>query len=110
MFSLANTYAKLKKTTIIAYDLKEDGTIVFVVEAGGKYKMTREELEKAIRDLTPDLPTSTCLPSHRQAQAGESPFEYIEKAVEDLPTEPHLPALQAGAGITPQPKRRKTRS
>ena len=95
MFSLANTYAKLKKTTIIAYDLKEDGTIVFVLEAGGKYKMTREELEKAIEELsqippqagTPDLPTST--------QAGDSPFDYIEEAVEE---------------IKPQPKRRKTRS
>jgi len=83
MFSLANTYAKLKKTTIIAYDLKEDGTIVFVVEAGGKYKMTKEELEKAIRDLTPAT----------TEEAG--PFEYIEEAVQEE---------------QPKPKRRKARS
>jgi len=80
MFQLANQFAKLKKTTVIAYDLKEDGTIVFVVEAGGKYKMTRDELEKAIEDLAPAT-----------EQEVSEPFQYIEEAVQIE---------------TPQPKRR----
>ena len=84
MFSLANTYAKLKKTTIIAYDLKEDGTIVFVIEAGGKYKMTKDELEKAIKDLTP----------HAELVSRDTPFSYIDEAVEEE---------------TPQPKKRRTK-
>jgi hypothetical protein len=98
MFSLANTYAKLKKTTIIAYDLKEDGTIVFVIEAGGKYKMTKDELEKAIKELAPTKEQDLPLPGHLPAQAGtgaqagvSEPFQYIEEAVQIE---------------TPQPKRR----
>ena len=98
MFSLANTYAKLKKTTIIAYDLKEDGTIVFVVEAGGKYKMTKEELEKAIRDLTP----------HEEHVS--EPFQYIEKAVDLQKREGSKSTSPVFVEITPQPKRRKARS
>jgi hypothetical protein len=78
MFSLANTYAKLKKTTIIAYDLKEDGTIVFVVEAGGKYKMTREELEKAIEELSP----------HAELVSRDTPFSYIDEAVDEEQPKP----------------------
>ena len=52
LFELASKYAGLKGTAIIpgAYSERDD-EITFVVEAGQKRTMTREELKKEITDL-----------------------------------------------------------
>jgi len=71
--SLAETYAKLKGTSILASRLEGD-VIIFVFVSGGKFTMTEEELENAIREITP---------KDKAPRTISTPFEYIEEEVKE---------------------------
>jgi hypothetical protein len=51
MQALAEKYAKLKGTILLASAIKEDGSITFVLASGPKLSMTEKELKKAIAQL-----------------------------------------------------------
>lgn len=73
LIELAEKFAQAKGTKIIAISLKEDDTVVFVVEAGGKYRMNADQL---LQELT----TMELL---KPVPAEPKPFEYIEEAVKE---------------------------
>jgi hypothetical protein len=50
---LAEKYAELKGTRVIASRLLDDGSIVFVLESGPKLTMTRRELNEQIEKMQP---------------------------------------------------------
>jgi hypothetical protein len=72
---LAEQYATLKGTSVIASRIQPDGSITFVLESGPKLTMNAEQLEVEIASLQRD-----------RKPAG--PFAYIEEAVkEETPAE-----------------------
>lgn len=51
MLELAQKYAKLLKTSILAH-AERDGRIIFVLKSGPKLSMTKAELEAGIESLS----------------------------------------------------------
>ena len=53
MLELAQKYAELRGTTVIAHKVRDDGSIVFVLESGPKLTMTEQELCKELPSPKP---------------------------------------------------------
>jgi len=53
MLELAQEYANLLGTQVIAHAFKDDGSITFVLESGPKLNMTEEQLREEIAKLKP---------------------------------------------------------
>ena len=58
LLELAEQYAELKGTKVIAHAERDNGSITFVLQSGQKLTKTADELRAEIKDLTPTAPTA----------------------------------------------------
>lgn len=64
MIELAEQYAKLKGTKVIAHKIYDDH-IVFILESGQKIKMTKTQIQNEIKSLSPAQAGETIKPKKK---------------------------------------------